>query len=340
MNRYLVPLAVVVLSSIGFMYCGSNEACGPANCGGCCNASGTCVSDEKNSECGRRGDACVACTGAQSCMNGTCMSATMGGGSGTTGGGSGTGGGTATGGGSAMGGGSATGGGTAVTCTTLDWSAAQGVVGSYQVPTNGNPPFNVALVGAPSLTANRVDLLNVEFWYFGSNQNATIPATVTITNDDWSNCATCLILDTGCDPMTGENCTKTYLGQSGSLQVTSATRNAAAGTFSGTGTAVQFREWNFTDDVAVAGGSCVTIPTFTFTTTWAPADAGVDGGTTVDAGVDAGMPIDAGTDAGMTIDAGTESDAGVDAGIELDAGLPIDAGIEIDAGVDAGIGLP
>lgn len=43
MNRYLLPLALVVLSSIGFMYCGPAGNCSPANCGGCCDATGQCV---------------------------------------------------------------------------------------------------------------------------------------------------------------------------------------------------------------------------------------------------------------------------------------------------------
>ncbi len=41
---------------------GAPPTCGPATCGGCCDASGTCVAGDAPSACGAGGAACVACT--------------------------------------------------------------------------------------------------------------------------------------------------------------------------------------------------------------------------------------------------------------------------------------
>ena len=40
---------------------GVTAPCGPANCSGCCNASGQCVAGTSNSACGTLGAACAVC---------------------------------------------------------------------------------------------------------------------------------------------------------------------------------------------------------------------------------------------------------------------------------------
>jgi hypothetical protein len=50
---------------------GALPACGSNNCGGCCEANGTCVGGMSNATCGTGGMTCVNC-GSQSCNNGAC----------------------------------------------------------------------------------------------------------------------------------------------------------------------------------------------------------------------------------------------------------------------------
>jgi hypothetical protein len=73
-------------------------------CTGCCDAAGVCQSGTVTNACGTSGFVCQACTGGSTCVFGSCVAPTTGGGTGTTGGGGGT-----TGGGT---GGGMTGGGT------------------------------------------------------------------------------------------------------------------------------------------------------------------------------------------------------------------------------------
>ncbi len=46
--------------------------CGPATCGGCCDAKGKCVLAQSAASCGLKGAACKACTGGKKCVGGKC----------------------------------------------------------------------------------------------------------------------------------------------------------------------------------------------------------------------------------------------------------------------------
>jgi hypothetical protein len=48
--------------------CEGTSSCGPANCGGCCNAAGQCVAGNDTTACGRGGERCAACGIAQVCI--------------------------------------------------------------------------------------------------------------------------------------------------------------------------------------------------------------------------------------------------------------------------------
>jgi hypothetical protein len=243
-------------------------------------------------------------------------------GGGATGGGTGGGatGGGATGGGATGGGatgGGATGGGTGGSnCATLDFSQAPVLDVGYSPATMNSDPNTQLIKGMPSATMGKFDFLRVEFWYFGSMMNPTVPFTVNLADTTGYNaCFGCTLIQQACDNM-GGNCAKLFFATSGSMTFTAATKVASAGRFEGSATNLHFAEWRYGMgvDMPVANGSCIEIPNLTWAGSWplvAPGDGGTDAGMNTDAGTDAGMmTTDAGDpDAGMTTDAGNP-DAG------------------------------
>jgi hypothetical protein len=51
---------------------GCSHPCGPANCGGCCDATGTCVDGTVASACGQDGGTCSACDSSLRCVKNSC----------------------------------------------------------------------------------------------------------------------------------------------------------------------------------------------------------------------------------------------------------------------------
>ncbi len=90
-------LALLIIVSAGFFGCGPTTKCGPGNCSGCCDASGTCQTGDSNVACGSGGLLCAGCSQGLTCNVGLCS--TVGGTGGGSGGANGGGGGGATGGG-------------------------------------------------------------------------------------------------------------------------------------------------------------------------------------------------------------------------------------------------
>ena len=91
-------LALAVVPS-----CGGTAKCGPTNCAGCCDSTGTCIEKANltNAKCGAQGITCNNCGSAVCNMTTfSCSASNTGGGTASTGGGAGS-----------------TGGGTATTCT-------------------------------------------------------------------------------------------------------------------------------------------------------------------------------------------------------------------------------
>ncbi|MFT3712203.1 MAG: hypothetical protein QM817_31550 [Archangium sp.] len=56
--------------------CVTPPSCSPANCAGCCNSGGTCLSGTTNASCGFGGDACVSCGSGETCTTNQCVSTT------------------------------------------------------------------------------------------------------------------------------------------------------------------------------------------------------------------------------------------------------------------------
>ena len=107
--------ALAVVSVVGFA-CGTPTPakCSVASCAGCCASDGSCQAGNTSAACGTQGNACSACSSAQTCTIGACMTGTGGGSAagGSAGGGAAAGG-SATAGGSSSAGGAASAGGRA-----------------------------------------------------------------------------------------------------------------------------------------------------------------------------------------------------------------------------------
>lgn len=143
---------LLLLSFVVFVACGSPDTCNAGNCPGCCLA-GVCSAGTTVTECGARGNLCVACPAGQACVSGACALRVGGGTGGGTGGGSGGG----TGGGA--------GGCTADSCATptdicLNNACSSGLGRGYRVtfvsataPSTDNGAAWDALGGAPDLKA-------------------------------------------------------------------------------------------------------------------------------------------------------------------------------------------
>src|SRR4051812_39648351 len=84
---------------------GGPHSCDVTSCGGCCDATGRCLSGVTELACGLNGVTCAACESTQSCSAGLCREGQAGGAGGGSAGGGSAGGGSA--GGGSAGGGSA-----------------------------------------------------------------------------------------------------------------------------------------------------------------------------------------------------------------------------------------
>ncbi len=150
MIRVLAP-AMLLMGLLSACGPSTPPKCQPANCSGCCSASGECLGFDKQAltSCGNSGDVCKACLPGQLCSTkGTCVSNPDAGSTGI-GGGAGTGGSAGTGGGSAGTGGGSGGGAGACGFSTLPCCASgnpcnvglacnRGVCGAVVQPDAGN----------------------------------------------------------------------------------------------------------------------------------------------------------------------------------------------------------
>ncbi|MBL8934344.1 MAG: hypothetical protein JNM69_07315 [Archangium sp.] len=109
MQKTLVFVAALAVGSVVGFACGTPAPakCSVASCAGCCASDGSCQAGNTASACGTQGNACTACSAAQTCTIGACMT-TTGTGGGSAAGGSAAGGAAA--GGAATAGGSSAGG--------------------------------------------------------------------------------------------------------------------------------------------------------------------------------------------------------------------------------------
>lgn len=132
------------------------------------------------------------------------------------------------------------------------------------------------IAGAELYTAETdagYDILSFEAYY---GAGLMLPATRTFsTMDTYGGCELCAIVSLGCD--NNGTCAREYFAQGGTGTVTVGTQDEAAGRFEGTLSNVRLVEWDFTNDEAIAGGTCVQLAGATFSVAW-DLDAGMGGG--------------------------------------------------------------
>lgn len=122
-------------------------------------------------------------------------------------------------------------------------------------------PYNFATFSRPTPDAGpRFDLMFNEFSGMAPLTTAAIPAR------NYELCETCLVLHLACDTM-GANCSKRYLAQSGTISVSSATKEPDAGTFAFQLTNVSYQQWDFAADLPIDGG-CLYVGDFAFSGSW------------------------------------------------------------------------
>ncbi|MDP1828950.1 MAG: lamin tail domain-containing protein [Archangium sp.] len=160
----------------------------------------------------------------------------------------------------------------------------------------------------PASADGGMDVLTLEA-YFGFG--LVLPVTEVYTDTtDYGTCEACASLSRGCN--SAGRCTREYLGQGGTGTITIATRDAGAGQFSGSLVGVRFVEWDFMNDVPVAGGECVVLTGENIDATWGgPTGGGGGGGTATGGGAGGGSSTGGGAGGGSATGGGAGgSDAG------------------------------
>lgn len=251
--------------------CGTTP-CDATSCPtGCCDHRGACRPGTSHWYCGGGGETCSTCPQGDRCSaEQVCVASPVavrdgGGGAGGSGGSGG-------GGGSGGAGGSGGSGGGGVACRTVAVWPNQRQAAGYEPPSS-DYNWGSLYVGDPASPPDGgYDELYLEEYYFGG---LNVPHGVTFTSTDtYLACETCLSLLSGCD--VAGRCSTYYFAQAGGGSITTATRNARAGTLAARLTGLTLVEWDYGGDVPVAGGGCVTIGEAEWNSSW---DAGAgDGG--------------------------------------------------------------
>jgi len=113
----------------------------------------------------------------------------------------------------------------------------------------------------------------------------TYPKAINYSSADTvQSCEVCTTLDEGCNA-DGLGCTASYFAQAGSITVSKSSTDENMGHFTATAKNVMLVEWDFTNDVAVAGGKCFEIASISYDVGWVP-PVDDDGGAPVDGGTD------------------------------------------------------
>jgi hypothetical protein len=224
--------AVVLSSSLGLAVaaasCGGSS-CGPSNCAGCCSA-GVCQPGDTNALCGQQGLRCVPCGNSQTCTAGSCDQSGAGGG-----------------------------------CATIA-ALSTGLGAFYEPDAGAGYSYVDAYLVAPTSTPASLDYLTVEL-YFPVGQLPTVPSTTALQPTTFAQCEECLYYDEGCD-QSGNSCAHDYLGQGGSLTVSSLAVGPDGGVLAGSGTNLHFVEWDYTNDVPLDGGRCVDVSSISYDGSW------------------------------------------------------------------------
>lgn len=150
-----------------------------------------------------------------------------------------------------------------VTCETLDFSAPDSVRARYILSFFG---------GANTVELrNGSDVLSLELWYRGLNEQATFPWPVMLWPTHRAECETCVSLRRDCR---GNACARTFFAIGGQVTFDRATRDLSAGEFAGNASVLRLAEWDLQDDEPMRGGACVELRSVSFDGGWT-----ADGGT-------------------------------------------------------------
>ncbi len=185
---------------------------------------------------------------------------------GAGGGGAVTGGGAGGGGGSSLTDGGVDAGPTSNCQTAPPFTGGDLLSAGYTAARSVVPPFDGAYFLRPSATASKFDLLSVEYFFATT---PTLPVMVSQPQLDYQHCDGCVRLSLACDS-TGNGCALDYFAQAGTVSVTALGTSPDAGTFGFALTDVHFVQWDFgaSPDVVIDGGSCLILPSLTYTGTW------------------------------------------------------------------------
>lgn len=120
------------------------------------------------------------------------------------------------------------------------------------------------------------DVLELEAWF---ETGLTLPSTYDYDETlYYGDCDVCAIVGRGCAP--GTPCATYYFARSGSVTLSTASRDADAGSIAGTVSAVRFDEWDFDVDEPVADGGCVVVATASLSASWNNGGTGGGAGAT------------------------------------------------------------
>jgi hypothetical protein len=171
------------------------------------------------------------------------------------------------GGGAGGGGGSVDAGCMTMTIASVPSNGVSPDTGDYMLDTvNQGYAYEEAYVEGPGGSGAKHNYLYVtEYYLVGSFPGA--PRDATLSSTDWTDCQDCITYSLGCDD-TGGTCAEAYLAQGGTLHVSSATFEVDAGTFAGSVSNLPLLEWDFNNDIAVAGGKCIDVTMGSFSASW------------------------------------------------------------------------
>lgn len=120
------------------------------------------------------------------------------------------------------------------------------------------------------------DVLELEAWF---ETGLTLPSTYDYDETlYYGDCDVCAIVGRGCAP--GTPCATYYFARAGSVTLSTASRDADAGSIAGTVSAVRFDEWDFDADEPVADGGCVVVATASLSASWNNGGTGGGAGAT------------------------------------------------------------
>ncbi len=222
-------MALGFLCGAALASCGepAPTSCSATTCGGCCDATGRCLSGTAVDACGVEGQSCGRCGAGTTCQAGACAVDEGGGDGGSSG---------------------------CRQIASVSLPASNELLLEYRRFASDTGFYNFALWGVGAGTSP-FDAVRVEVVYPDGQSPLTPPLSQSFSAQGYQACLVCMLYQEGCDD-TGQ-CARTYLAQAGSVSISRADR-AEAGRIIGSATNVRFNQWNIETDTAV-GSACVEV---------------------------------------------------------------------------------